>query len=725
MAQWSASYTHVLHPQVDGLTFELSHVEGLNKQVPRGEYFGLPPNGGGFDKKTKTFARDNADYSLAPAERYIENQLYLNYTRRLPFNLETTLGVSYYSFSDGRWWQQGGKGDPEIDDTIETQIRLKYYGLKFSSDATAIPLVVPSVGYAVDWRGFKGEFLDFGLESAPIPLHLGPALLSFRAGAGYDFGYNSPGDGWNHLSGGVSLIVPLDGTKTFGGSGLEFKVSADYIHALDKDRADEGWFFGVGLGTSQAIRPGDSKIAAMASKDPLSLAAAPDHKWEVGIGTGFRTWNADFRNNAATPYNSLLLIDKQVGSGDLGFAANGRPARYKNGTVTGSTNGSGSFYDGTSQFTTRNGGQIRGSAATGDRHVIYDSDRYSYDQEVSSRSFSTSTDQEIVSPFLEVSRDISPASWKAKGMHLKLGAIYAYSNGEFDSGTQLTSLSSGFETTDKYQFIYTVDEIFTDPDLTQPHGGGNGAYVVVNGQDYADNYGASLSGSGPQSTHTGVRNNLSRVASFSSSSLSISAHELAFPQLEFEVDLGTRWHLGLKVAPTLSLLEGKLASDVYYQELSDLAAGKVTANKTGYSVFKFASASGGFDDDEDQIKTTGGNNPSGTSGSSAAGAAPATAPQGSASANGSPSGKGSRAVASRLPGRTLAHYHDSTSSQEFAWGLQTRANVRFDLDEQDRFFLEAWAGYHYMDKVTFSNRFSSVTLDPSNWELGLGLGCRF
>lgn len=711
VTRWKFAYTQVLRPRVDGLTLEYARVNAYDLQLPRGDAADLPPNERGFNKSSRQFLKDNASFSIPARKQYEEDQLFLKYTRNLPWDVEAALSLGYYRFNDGRWYQDvADRRSGPVDDTLESTLRLTYNGFKDRNNPLAVPWVVPSIAYTADFTGFNGEFaeLDLASRSFSLPGKLG--TFGFRAGAGYDMGYNAEGDGWSYLAGGVGLSMPV------AKSGLTLDIAADYVHALDEDRADSGPYFSVGLRTGYDwFKHGAAAEKAM-GKDPFSMAAAPDHAWRVSAGTGWRTWTGNFEHRAAVPYDSLSLIDQRTGSGSLGFAGNGQGAIYKNGSVSG-VNGDKDTNPGSSTFT---GGSAGGAKTeTGDnKHVVFQSDRFEYEQEVDSRrGFNSQSDAELVSPYIHLHRDLTPPSWRG-GFHFGVGALYSFSSGELDSGTQLTSLVSGFETIRNYETIYAQDAIHA---ARFPNGS---PQLVTDGNAYGEFYeSSSLKGAGPQNTEFAIRNNLSRVASFTSSTVKFQAHELAFP-LEFSYDIGTRLHVALSVAPTLAFMDAELDTVTDFRELPDLEAGKKVRNRTDYRLFNFRSIIR-FDDEEGGEAAN-----SGFSGTGQVSSSPSASPIGNANTAAqvqqkSSGGKGGRANAPRLPGQSVKVVRDRSHSQEWTWGVTASATGRFDLDEQDRFFVEAWGRYGWLNEISLANSQAAVKVDPSNWSVGVGLGYRF
>jgi len=69
----------------------------------------------------------------------------------------------------------------------------------------------------------------------------------------------------------------------------------------------------------------------------------------------------------------------------------------------------------------------------------------------------------------------------------------------------------------------------------------------------------------------------------------------------------------------------------------------------------------------------------------------------------------------------VQRWHDS--STDVRVGAMGQVNVIFDLTE--RLFLEAHSSYRWVDSVDVGGSAASVSIDPSSWESGLGIGFRF
>ena len=112
-----------------------------------------------------------------------------------------------------------------------------------------------------------------------------------------------------------------------------------------------------------------------------------------------------------------------------------------------------------------------------------------------------------------------------------------------------------------------------------------------------------------------------------------------------------------------------------------------------------------------------------SSASSQAVTRPKTDPKVQSPSNG---GKGEKNLAApRLTGTSLGRELRRDRDQNLTWGLTGQATITFDIDAQDRWFVEAWGRYQWLDDLSASNEFGSVEIDPSNFSVGMGLGYRF
>ena len=526
----------------------------------------LLPNGAAAVVPANNFNRfDNEQFGTTQKERYQELNFALGYTLDLmprnPGVLGLNVGLNHYRFLDGRFWQQGA-GRPEINDTTETEVKL-FYLPRWGGDGD--PLFKSTFGWWHDFAGFEGDFLELGLEKA-FPLTWlnhsrtrGMLGVSPFANLGYAFDYNASGSGWNHLETGVRLPFQL-------GQNLFLNIKAAYNWNLDGPgpdaRADEGFAASVGFIT-QLGGPLPVVAADFSGESPKgpSLRPPSDYRWSISGGAGWREWDVSFNHRPVEYYDVSRLYKSQTGGGDLRFVY-GRDARYLTGAVLGSQKNTvgAAPVEGGERLGSRD---LSGEVAVGNRQVRFESKRYEQTRDDRHANADGTGDDHVISPYVKLSRELG----RQGNMVFDWALIYAFTDGQFDSGTRLSSVNSAFEASRNYGFIYTFDEVNSTS--------GN---VVVNPDQYEAEYKfeeglPGQAGSpgfknniGPQSTEDSFITEKVRVASFTKSSLILQMHELALP-VGFTADLGTRWHVGLSVGPTLNLVNTRFDTDIYYQDL--------------------------------------------------------------------------------------------------------------------------------------------------------------
>lgn len=76
-------------------------------------------------------------------------------------------------------------------------------------------------------------------------------------------------------------------------------------------------------------------------------------------------------------------------------------------------------------------------------------------------------------------------------------------------------------------------------------------------------------------------------------------------------------------------------------------------------------------------------------------------------------------------GRTLLSQSWHDSSTEVEVGFMAQLLARFNLTRDGRWFLEAHAGYHWLDDIGVDAGAAGASIDLSSWDVGLGVGVRF
>lgn len=718
----------------EGLRVGVGYVESEEPLLSNGAAAALPPN--------NRVRFDNERFRIPPGQRYREWDFFANYTYPLiPSKLYATVGLGYYVFEDPLFW---ATENGAVDNSTEFQASLTYTGL-IDPTNPGRPYVVPSVTYTRNFSGFVGNFWEAKLrgnfklfDPNSATEHEGGELsFSPTVGISYDDNYNLDGKGWNSVEFGANFHYRFS-PNTY------IEVSANYVHDLgstvkDQDtgrvfsRADDGFWASISLGFDlDPLRSNGGWLGTSGgdSKGPQVVAAPIPTKWSLSGGAAYRTINADFRSADISSYDALSLVPRHQGAGDLGFAGNGRAAHYRDGSVNATQ-----FAQGTSRFHRGSGSEVLGSrdavSGLGSRQVVFHSDRYAYHDSSQEFSLDSHDDDGGLSPYIKLMYDFG----RVGPGRLGLGAQYSFFRTSLDSGLGLVALNSGYENVSNYSFIYDVDEINSvDNDLPAPESGNN--YVIVDGSAYNSTYG--LGGNdppNPQRTEEHIQYEQSRVASFLHSKMDMSVHELAFP-VEYKFDLTDRLHVGLSLAPTISLFEYELKSNLWHQSLPNHDDDRILSSNLGFktrtvlrtSTDNDGSSSGGSGEDENNdgldddgtASGFGGEN-KGTSNGTRIGSrisAP-TRPQTASS------GKLYDPFAPRLPGRNVGRRHAEKSGQEWAFGLAAQATLSVDLDAQDRWFAEFFARYHWVKDFTVSNGLTEVTVDPSSFYFGLGLGVRF
>ncbi len=691
------------------IDFGIGYVESVDQLLPRGAAKNLPPNPGA--------TRFNEDFFVPSLERYTETNLLSSYKRTLiPDQLNAQIGVNYYKFSDGRFWEPEGKGGP-VPDTTEIMAGLSYVGMA--------QYVIPTFTYVKDVDAFDGSFFSLRTDFPSFTLlqnaGFGGVTLSPFAAVSYDYGYNAPGDGWNNVDLGVNASIPI------GNSGVALNLTGNYVFDLsDGVRSDEGFWGGVSISAYLDSRSFANDHLAMDPKSVVFAAPENDQKWRLSVGAGLKGVSADFGSAHVDPYDALSLIHKKKGAGDLGFA-NGRDAHYKDGSVFGAPPTR--YDDGTADFRITSNDQIlgkqnfdaNGELIGGDRQLVFSSDRYSYDSTERTLNTGSSDHDDVIYPYVRLMRELDLPPLANLPFAIEAGFEYSFSRSEFDTGTRLAAVSSAYETAEMYNFIYDVDELFTLDAFSGPIDTNAArdfiADVIVDPATFAAFYGEGFSGSSPQRADSATRTEIAKVALFAHSDLQVDSHEFAIP-IGIRLDLNERVHVGLEVAPTLTLFDSNLNTTIYAQQLDNLSGGRVIRNNTSFQR-RTTTLSG----EEFQQGTMGQN------AGSASGAAGAVAPMAAQQVAGGQALSGGRAggriLAPVLPGRTIDTYQVSHDQQDWQWGVATQASILIDLDSEDTWFLEMWARYNWVDDFSVSNGLVSATVDPSSFSGGIGLGYRF
>jgi hypothetical protein len=668
-----------------------AYLYALDQTLPNG-------NSEGFDGPQSPAWENLQNFSTAPKDRYTELNLRANYARRfgsdtikiLPDGhaLVATLGLAHYRFSNGEYWRDNRGGG--VDSTTEAAAELAYLGI-----GGKIPLagglnwgIVPLIRWTHDFDAFEGDYLEAEV-SANFQYEPWKLTVTPRIGLAYDMEYNGDNSGWNNLEAGVTVSRPLTPNTTLS-------LVANYTQDLGdgnsdgSSRTDSGFFTGLTLST--LFGPSPTPLAPVMDGKNMVLRATPDRgRWSIRGGAGYRTIDADFYSKPMTPFDALSLVDRRNGGGARGFAGSGGAA-YLNGGI-----GS-SFGDGTSPYS--------GGSSVGANQVMFNSRHFNYRQEQSNRSIETSDSDEMFFPYVEASYEFvrkGPFSFGA-------GLGYSFASAEMGTGYQPSTFSQGYERITNQSFIYDIDNELAGGIITDP--------VLYGNQISSDP--AFFT---PQSTEEVIENEMVRVAGFLDSTLKVDMHELSIP-FSFTYKPHQRVDLTLSFGPTLTIFESELTSKYVVQDLPNLAGGRKLAERLGFSSRKLElNNDGGFDDDGNPLP--GSSQFVASSASASASAASPAAPS-KPQQGGRVVGKGSLNTRTPgLPGRTLARVEAREDSTDFAFGFMGQGTATIYLDDQQRWMLEMWGRYNYVDSVTVSNGMTSAEIDPSAWSVGIGLGCRF
>jgi hypothetical protein len=668
-----------------------AYLYALDQTLPNG-------NSEGFDGPQSPAWENLQNFSTAPKDRYTELNLRANYARR--FGSDTikilpeghavvaTLGLAHYRFSNGEYWRDNrGSG---VDSTTEAAAELAYLGI-----GGKIPLagglnwgIVPLIRWTHDFDAFEGDYLEAEV-SANFQYEPWKLTVTPRIGLAYDMEYNGDNSGWNNLEAGVTVSRPLTPNTTLS-------LVANYTQDLGdgnsdgSSRTDSGFFTGLTLST--LFGPSPTPLAPVMDGKNMVLRATPDRgRWSIRGGAGYRTIDADFHSKPMTPFDALSLVDRRNGGGARGFAGSGG-AVYLNGGI-----GS-SFGDGTSPYS--------GGSSVGANQVMFNSRHFNYRQEQSNRSIETSDSDEMFFPYVEASYEFvrkGPFSFGA-------GLGYSFASAEMGTGYQPSTFSQGYERISNQSFIYDIDNELAGGIITDP-------------VQYGNQISSDPAFFTPQSTEEVIENEMVRVAGFLDSTLNVDMHELSIP-FSFTYKPHERVDLTLSFGPTLTIFESELTSKYVVQDLPNLAGGKKLAERLGFSSRKLQlNNDGGFDPDGNPLP--GSSQFVASSASASASAASPAAPS-KPQQRGRVVGKGSlNTKTPGLPGRTLARVEAREDSTDFAFGFMGQGTATIYLDDQQRWMLEMWGRYNYVDSVTVSNGMTSAEIDPSAWSVGIGLGCRF
>ena len=741
----NTKFTLAYSREKDAFSIGFGYVQALERQIPDGEAKDVTPNNtvraanGKFVPK-----KDNEKFSLAPASRYAEYDLYLAYTRELiPGKLQGTLGYNHYQFSDGRFYD---KGSGPIYYADETTVRLDYLGL---------PIVRPSVTWAHDFDGFQGDYLEMRLDAGfDVYKHgnFSVRLEPYVAGS-YDFKYNGGDNGWNALEFGVGVPIRLN-------ENLSLTLTGNYTHALDESqgqpRANTGFWGGVVLnaawGGSSMKQLFSPSHAVQEGKDGDKLITMPveDKKTEVSLGMGVRGYGYDYNFRHVTPFDPGSLYTPKFRVGDLGLAGPGNTKIYDNGAVFGAPlpvpptpgvvdpSGGKGFY-GVQAFKVNSASQVSGSVANGNDQVRFSTTAYSYGTKLRTYSPATNDEDWSAYPYLNIDHEFL----RQGPLTLRAGLRYDFSESDSDSGISLARLDSLFERQSQFGYVYSLDAVSTNVTPGSNFNSlklanGQFAAVVTNPALYSTAYSGlvapgPLADSGPRSTFLGTTNEVVRVATFVHSKVSLTSNEIAVP-ISLRYDLSKRFHAEVSVAPTLTIANADMQTDVYRRALSD-GTSVIDQVRTGRAIpgGVQGSSSAAFS----QIPQSPFINPAafGQSAGFTSSVSKPAVPSSTATVASSGGGGGQASFGTgksgknpsepSLPGSDVGHKMYTDNSTKVIFGIDGTLSLTYDLSEDGTFFAEMWGRYHWSDHYAVNNGLGSSGIDLSGFQAGLGLGFRF
>ncbi len=710
---FSSKVTMAISREKDAFSIGFGYVEALQRQLPRGAAANVPPN---------SSRKDNEKFGLPPSERYSEYNFYLAYSRQLiAKKLQATLGYNHYHFGDGTFWQS--ESGP-IRYANEATLRLDYIGL---------PIVRPSVTWAHDFDGFKGDYVEMRLDTGFDLTRRGNFGVRVEpyVALSYDFAYNGANNGWNALETGLSIPIHLNDhfTLTFTGT-----YTKDLEASRGQARVNEGFWGGVvfnaawgGSTTSQALfGTGSYKNA-----DKMLTVPADPNPWEFSAGAGWRQFNFDFNHRSISRFNTSNVFQPRAGRG-----AGSIP--FDDGTVfAGQAPVNSTGNAGLADFRINSATQVLGSIAAGNAQVRFTNTDFGY-QTRSQESSTNSDDQDSVAfPYISMDREL----WRNNFWSIRAGLSYAFAHSEGDSGVRLARLDSLFQQTNRFGTLFTLDPLgtnvtpgnnFDSRDLR----GGQFASVIVDPIAFSNSVAAivtpqvfqSLRNSGPQSEFQSTNTEVARVATFVRTKVSVTSNDIAIP-ITLRHDFGKRLHAELNVGPTLTFASGNLTTDVQRRALVNRQGDRQTANQRAAARATsvalnanqppgafvnpafFNSATFTSNVDRPAAQTSSGNKD--------------VQSQNSAGNANLGSGKTNNTKDPEYPGKRIDRKTYSDSTNEFLFGADAGLSVVYDLNEEGTFFAEVWGRYHWVESYTLDNGLGSVKIDPSGFEAGIGVGVRF
>lgn len=696
----------------DAFTVGVNYFQALARQEPKGAEFQVPPNS--FNRSGKTF-------DLPSRDRYEEYNLNLAYTHDLPHDFRGTVEYNRYVFSNGGFYQAGGSGP--IRYANETVLKLDYLGVKN---------LTPSLSWAHDFDGFRGDFFEARVDGKYALPDLGGVAVEFKPymSLSYDMSYNGSNNGWNSFEFGATVPFHLN-------SFLTLNLTANYVKELSRSgndpRATDGFWGGASftIDWGGPVQP----VAAASDKKVVLAPQADPGLWEVSLGASYRMFQYDFDHRSLRGFDLARVFTPPVTfPGAVRFAGdNNVPVFYGTGRILGQSAtpqqaaaGFGPAASGVRQALIRDASFQYVGTFGRNAYVNFSTDTTTFKNTTQTRSGHRQDEDSNVSPYLNVDREL----WRSGGLSVRAGLAYDFAESSSDSGYHLDRLDTITQITSRSGFDYAIDNFgYLAGTSPQPS---TAPLVVVNAAKYADSLlaagfitpatAAYLRTQTPGRDLAIIKQDVAAVGSFVRSSFDLDIHELSLP-ISIRQDLGHRLHVELTVAPTLTVADAELSTDVQQRSLTGIELG----NPRTTTPIKFTPPSGVIGG------PPAGGFPGGAGFNFFSGFVkkPVNAPFASAppvpALAASPSGGGKAATPARpdLPGRLVGHSQESHSGLNALFGVSTTTKVIFDLNQEGTFYAELWGRYHYIENLHLGNSFGNGDIDLSGFQAGIGLGYRF
>ncbi len=668
----------------DAFTIGFNYWQALTRQTPEGGQFNVPPNS---NRKTQQ------NFSLPSKDRYAEYNLNLAYTRNFfDGKVVGTLGYNHFHFSNKQYYDSD---QSPIGYANEITLGFAY---------TPIPHIQPSIFWAHDFDGFKGDYVELRVDGA----YQLPAIRGFSVGLrpyaalSYDFKYNGSDNGWNAFE--VGLSVPVRVT-----SFLTVSPTVNYVLALEDSnggpRASDGLWGGIRVTVDWAGDPPKPALPGSSAKEAKIVLAEPgEHPWEISVGAGWRQVNYSFDHHSLSPFPTKSLFRASKNDGELGFATAGRVQTYDNGAIDARTPAVNPARNvavpGTAAFSVDNQSQLFGS------QVRFKSDRFSQAESHSAVNSNYDDQDSVVSPYIDMDREV----WRSGQFSARVGLLYSFTASEGDSGYRLGRLDQLKQRTDTSGFVYSVDSFASNSSGAQVQN------LVVSPSAYTSFFttaGLTIQGDfTPQAESSSRVQEVVLVGTFVRSNLELYSHDLAIP-LSARFDFGNRLHAEVTVAPTITFANAEISTDVESRAFSSLTTGKVGIQSQ--AVMRSAPTLSGPAGRSSPVPSSP-NAPAPTSTSKPPSVATSPSPGG---------GKSAKPKSPDYPGTVVARSRFKESSTEVLFGVSLGGSLILDLNEDRTFYAEIWGRYHWVQDFSISNGFASSNVDLSSFQMGVGVGYRF